>query len=434
MRTDQLTAPGAWWDARLTRLGFRRPVARDALLAVTVAVVMAAAVLTAMRYAPADLAPAEGTVTWFVAIVVVQSLALALRRVRLGWCAVLVIATQVGLVALDPEVSVRGIAGIVVAVTLGTMFPAGRALRMAAAATGAESAAVAAVALARGAGIGVTVEHVLSTVAVWIPSVLLGVYLATRRDHLRLVQERADRLERDRDARVRSAVTEERARLARELHDVAAHHLSAMVVQAAAVERLVDRDPDAARTGAVWLRNQGRETLDNLRQMVGLLREDPEDTEDAGDSAHAGEAGGRDGLAPVPGVAALDHLARTARALGDRVTVEHVGDPNPLPTLVDVSVFRVAQQAVTNARQHARGTDVTIRVIHEVDGVVLEVHNGPARTPAEPERATRGGAGLAVMRERADLVGGTLEAGATDDGGWRVWLRVPLATDDGRRE
>lgn len=425
MRTDQLTAPGAWWDARLTRLGFRRPVARDALLAVTVAVVMAAAVLSAMRYAPADLAPAEGTVTWFVAIVVVQSLALTLRRVRLGWCAVLVIATQVGLVALDPEVSVRGIAGVVVAVTLGTMFPAGRALRMAAAATGAESVAVAAVALARGAGIGVTVEHVLSTVAVWIPSVLLGVYLATRRDHLRLVQERADRLERDRDARVRSAVVEERARLARELHDVAAHHLSAMVVQAAAVERLVDRDPDAARAGAVWLRNQGRETLDNLRQMVGLLREDPE---------YAGEAGGRDRLAPVPGVAALDHLARTARALGDRVTVEHVGDPIPLPTLVDVSVFRVAQQAVTNARQHARGTDVTIRVIHEVDGVVLEVHNGPARTPAEPERATRGGAGLAVMRERAGLVGGTLEAGATDDGGWRVWLRVPLATHDGRRE
>ncbi|WP_228549540.1 hypothetical protein, partial [Dietzia sp. SYD-A1] len=192
MRTDQLTAPGAWWDARLTRLGLRGPAARDALLGVAIAVVMAVLVLTAMRYAPADLAPAEGTVTWFVAIVVVQSLALALRRVRVGWCAVLVIATQVGLVALDPEVSVRGIAGVVVAVTLGTMFPAGRALWMAAAATVAESVAVVAVALARGAGPGVTVEHVLSTVVVWIPSVLLGVYLATRRDHLRLVQERAD--------------------------------------------------------------------------------------------------------------------------------------------------------------------------------------------------------------------------------------------------
>ena len=421
MRTDQLTAPGAWWDARLTRLGVRGPVARDALLAVAVAAVMAVLVLTAMRYAPPDLAPAEGTVTWFVVIVVVQSLALVLRRVRVGWCAALVIGTQVGLVALDPEVSVRGVAGVVVAVTFGTMFPAGRALRMAVAATLVEAAAVAAVSLARGAGVGLVIEHVISTVVVWMASVLIGVYLATRRDHLQLVQERADRLERDRDARVRSAVAEERARLARELHDVAAHHLSGMVVQAAAVERLVGRDPDAARAGAVWLRDQGRETLDNLRQMVGLLRED------------SGEAGDRDGLAPLPGIAALDHLTRTARALGDRVTVELVGDPVPLPTLVDVSVFRVAQQAVTNARQHAGGADVTVRVTYEVDGVVLEVHNGPALEGTAPVRGTHGGTGLAVMRERADLVGGTLDAGGTDDGGWRVRLRVPVATDDGGR-
>ncbi|WP_354058256.1 histidine kinase [Dietzia sp. 2505] len=416
MRTGQLTIPGAWWDARLTRLGIRGPVARDALLAVAVAAVMAVLVLTAMRYAPADLAPAEGTMAWFVVIVVVQSLALVLRRVRVGMCAALVIGTQVGLVALDPEVSVRGVAGVVVAVTLGTVFPAGRALRMAAAATLVEAVAVAAVSLARGAGVGIVVEHVISTVVVWMASVLLGVYLATRRDHLRLVQERADRLARDRDTRVRSAVVEERARLARELHDVAAHHLSGMVVQAAAVERLVGRDPDAARAGAAWLRDQGRETLDNLRQMVGLLRED---------------AGDRDGLAPLPGIAALDHLTRTARALGDRVTVEFVGDPVPLPTLVDVSVFRVAQQAVTNARQHAGGADVTMRVTYETDGVMLEVYNGPASEGSVPLRGTHGGTGLAVMRERAGLIGGTLDAGGTDDGGWRVRLRVPVATEDG---
>ncbi|MFN7244716.1 MAG: hypothetical protein ACK4M5_15945, partial [Dietzia cercidiphylli] len=93
MRTDQLTAPGAWWDARLTCLGVRGPVARDALLAVAVAVVMAATVLTALRHAPTDLAPRDGTVTWFVVIVVVQSLALMLRRVRVGLCVVVTIAT-----------------------------------------------------------------------------------------------------------------------------------------------------------------------------------------------------------------------------------------------------------------------------------------------------------------------------------------------------
>ncbi|PTM86426.1 sensor histidine kinase [Dietzia psychralcaliphila] len=421
MRTDQLTAPGVWWDARLTRLGVRGPVARDALLAVSIAAVMAVAVLTAMRHAPADLSPREGTVTWFVVIVVVQSLALVLRRVRVGLCVWVTIATQVALVALDPEVSVRSVAGVVVAVTIGTLFPAGRAVRMAGAAAAVESVAIAVVSLTRGAGIGTAVEHVTSSVVVWMASVLLGVYLATRRDHLRLVQERAEQLERDRDTRVRTAVAEERARLARELHDVAAHHLSGMVVQAAAVERLVARDPDAARAGAVWLRDQGRETLDNLRQMVGLLRED------------SGEDGDGDGLAPVPGIAALDHLTRTARALGDHVTLEYVGNPVPLPTLADVSVFRVAQQAVTNARQHAGGADVTVRVTYEAHGVMLEVHNGPAPEGSAPARGPHGGAGLAVMRERAALVGGTLDVGGTDDGGWRVRLRVPVATDGGGR-
>ncbi|KGM13532.1 sensor histidine kinase [Cellulomonas bogoriensis] len=424
MHPDQLTAPGAWWDARLTRLGVRGPLARDALLAVTTATLMAFVVIATVRLAPPDLALDPGLEPWFVGLAVAQSLVLVLRRVHLGVCVAVTVGAQVVMVAFSPEVSVRNLSVIVVAATIGTTHPAGRALRGALAVGLVEAFASTGAVLVRGGGAQNVVQHSVSALLVWVGAALVGTYLATRRDHLLLVQERAVQLERERDTRVRAAVTDERARLARELHDVAAHHLSGMVVQAAAVERLVDRDPDAARAGAVWLRDQGRETLDNLRQVVGLLRED-----------HGDDV---DGLAPVPGVSALDHLVRTAQDLGDDVTLDHTGDPVPLPPLADVSVFRVAQQAVTNARQHSPGAAVRVHVAHEPGAVVLTVRNGPSPSTAPPAasssgRGGHGGVGLAVMRERAALVAGELETGPTDDGGWQVRLRVPVADEDGSR-
>lgn len=406
MQTVPAATTTTWWAARLSRLGVRGPVARDVLLSVVVAVVMAAVTVGTVRIAPDADAPATA---WpAVLVVVVQAVAIALRRVRLASAVALAVATQVALVALAPEMSLRSLAPFVVAGTLGTTLPAGRALRWAAAAAGVEAAATALTVGAVGASGEAALSHVLSAAVVWGASVLVGTWVATRREHLRMVQERAADLERERDARVRAAVADERARLARELHDVAAHHLSGMVVQASAVERLVDRDPDAARAGAVWLRDQGRATLDNLRQVVGLLR---------GDDAP-------DGTAPLPGLAALGSLVRDARELGDTVEVAQVGAGAPLPPLADVSVYRVAQQALTNARQHAPGAPVTVRVERAPGVVVLEVVNGPGT--ARPARGAHGGAGLAVMRERAALVGGTLDAGPVPGGGWRVRLQVPV--------
>ncbi|MFC8191945.1 sensor histidine kinase [Cellulomonas sp. NPDC057328] len=416
METARGTGTEGWWAARLPPLGVRSPFARDALLGVVTAVAMVLLTVGTTALAPPEDAPARAVERWVLLLVAVQSLALALRRVRPAACVAVVVATQVALVALAPDMSVRTLAGFVAAATLGTVLPAGRALRAAWAVAAVEAGAGAAVAVARGAGADAVVQHAGSAVLVWGGAVLVGVYLATRRDHLRLVQERAAQLERERDARVRAAVADERARLARELHDVAAHHLSGMVVQAAAVEKLVGRDPDAARAGAAWLRDQGRETLDNLRQVVGLLRRDEGDA-----------------LAPVPGVDALDDLVRTARDLGDDVTLTRAGDPVALPPLTDVSVYRVAQQALTNARQHAPGGPVRLTVTHEPAGVLLEVVNGPAARAASPARGDHGGTGLAVMRERAALVGGVLETGGTPDGGWRVRLRVPVADDEGGR-
>ncbi|MBF0687385.1 MAG: sensor histidine kinase [Cellulomonas sp.] len=410
MESPRGVAPEAWWAERLSRLGVRGPAARDLLLAVAVTVLMVGVALATMTAAAAELPGARAVLPWIVLVVAVQSLALALRRVRLDACLALVVGTQVAIVALAPDVSVRTVAALVAGATIGLNLPTGRALRVAGAVALAEAAGTTVAITARGAGGDAVLQHGASSLLIWGAAVLIGTYLATRRDHLRLVQERAAQLERERDARVRSAVAEERARLARELHDVAAHHLSGMVVQAAAVERLVGRDPDAARAGAAWLRDQGRETLDSLRQVVGLLRGDDQ----------------QDGTAPVPGVAALPDLVRGARDLGDTVELAEVGAPQALPPLADVSVYRVAQQALTNARQHAPGAPVRVHVEHARDAVVLDVVNGAPLSAVRPAPGEHGGAGLAVMRERAALVGGTLDTGPTDDGGWRVRLRVPV--------
>lgn len=385
---------------------------RDALLAAATAVVMTALAWATFRLAPPELTPAPGLAGWVLAAVIVQSLALVLRRVAPGTCVAIVVLTHLVLVALVPEASMRTIAVVIVAVTVGSRLPARRALVTALAAAGTEAVLGGAISAARGAGAASVLQHAVSPVAVWGVCVMVGIYLATRRDRLRLLQERAERVERDRDARVRAAVHDERARLARELHDVAAHHLSGMVVQAAAVERLVERDPEAARAGAAWLREQGRETLDNLRRVVGLLREDD------GDS-----------LAPVPGIAALPDLVAAARELGDDVTLEISDAVVALPPLADVSLYRVAQQALSNARQHAPGGPVRVRLTREASAVTLEVANGPAETDRLPDGGERGGAGLAVMRERADLVGGELEVGPTGGGGWRVCLRLPVEAE-----
>ncbi|GIG40796.1 sensor histidine kinase [Cellulomonas phragmiteti] len=418
METSRASAPGAWWAQRLSRLGVRGPVAQDLLLAAAVTVVMLLFAVVTVLSAPRDVAPHAAAVPALLVTVVVQALAIAIRRVHLPTAVGVTVGAQVALVALAPELSVRSLAAFVVGATLGTTLPAGRALRWAVATAAVEATASAVVVVAHGGGTETLLQHTVSSPIVWVPAALVGSYLATRRDHLRMVQERAAQLERERDARIRSAVADERARLARELHDVAAHHLSGMVVQAAAVERLVGRDPAAARAGAVWLRDQGRETLDNLRQVVGLLR---------GDDV-------TDGRAPVPGLAALPDLVRGARELGDTVELAQVGAPDDgdhltLPPLADVSVYRVAQQALTNARQHAPGAPVQVRVERAPGVVVLDVVNGAPARAVRAARGERGGAGLAVMRERAALVGGTLAAGPTSDGGWQVRLRVPV--DDG---
>lgn len=408
--------PGERLDGLLTRLGAGGPFARDSALAAVVAAITLALFGSMAQLVPADpaldLSTAEAwTVTW---IATGQALLLCLRRVRPGWCLAAIVAAQAAIILTAPQIMAQGFGPAIAAYTVGTLATA----RFTAAATA--SAVAAGITVAAAATWGdddmamVVVNHIGSSALLYAGAAFVGVHVAARRRNTALARDRAAEAIRAQRERTEAAIGAERTRIARELHDVAAHHLSGMVIQAAAVERLIDRDTAAAKAGAAWIRSQGKETLANLRQVVGLLR-------DGGD--------GEDGNAPVPGLSALDALIADSRRLGDAVSVEREGEPLRLPPIADIAFFRIAQQALTNARQHAPGAAVALRLAYEAHDVVLEIANG-APTRGGLAEAGHGGTGLIGMRERADLVGAEFTAGPTERGGWLVRLRLPVRESD----
>ncbi|MEU6076509.1 sensor histidine kinase [Micromonospora sp. NPDC047074] len=233
-------------------------------------------------------------------------------------------------------------------------------------------------------------------------------WLAARRQHE--VQARAEELRRSQAEIREHAVVGERVRIARELHDVVAHHVSVMGVQASAARRVFDKDPVKARAALSAIEETARTAVDELRRMLGLLRARDTDA----------DAGTRTGPAGIDQVGAVVDRAREA---GLRATLGVYGDPAPLPESVSQAAYRVAQEAVTNALKHAAGAttlDVRVRYLaHEVEVDVTD--DGRATRPANAD-----GLGLVGMRERVATHGGALEVGARAGGGWRVRARFPL--------
>jgi signal transduction histidine kinase len=222
------------------------------------------------------------------------------------------------------------------------------------------------------------------------------------------LEQRTRELELEREVTAAQAVALDRVRIARELHDVVAHHVSAMGVQAGAARAVLDRDPDAARAALLGVESSARSALIELRQLLETLRTSATDA-DAGSTVH---------------LSALPDLVAHANDNGLPTTLTVVGDPVPLPDLVQVNVYRVAQEALTNARRHG-GPDAAadVRLRYGDDAVELEVVN-TGRTITAPMRP---GLGLVGMRERAAASGGELETGPRSRGGFLVRLRVPLA-------
>jgi signal transduction histidine kinase len=231
----------------------------------------------------------------------------------------------------------------------------------------------------------------------------------TLRNHTLLARELAEKAERAEHARAeeeRRAIAAERSRIARELHDVLAHSLSVMVVQSGAARRIVDRDPQRAAQAAELVRQTGREALVELRHLFGPVRRGE------------GEA-----LSGPPSISRVEELARRARAAGLSVRLHVEGEPVDLPAGVDLTAYRLVQEALTNTLKHAGRAHASVEISYEPNEVVISVEDDGGAGAGTLDES--GGHGLLGMRERVAMYGGVLQAGPRDDGGFAVRARLP---------
>ena len=236
---------------------------------------------------------------------------------------------------------------------------------------------------------------------------VFGRLAARSRTRERDLEQRAERLEAEREERARAAVADERARIARDLHDALGHMISTSVLQVAVVRRRLGPEQAAERDVLLAVERSGRQAVDELRRMLGMLRTD--------DGAP---------LAPLPSLTRVEELVESTRAAGVPVDVRVDGEPRAVPAGVDVAAYRIVQEALTNVLKHAGGASAGVRVRYEDDAVVVTVEdNGKG---AAPRGRSEPGHGLIGMRERVTLYGGDLRAESGEEGGFAVTARLPF--------
>jgi signal transduction histidine kinase len=271
-------------------------------------------------------------------------------------------------------------------------------------------------------------EPVYAAVAV-LAAMWWGESVRARRAYVAELRDRAERAERTREEEARRRVDEERLRIARELHDVVSHTIGVISVQAGVAAHLLPRRPDKAADSLAAIRQASDEALGELHAMLGVLRE--RDGED-----------GRAPLSPAPGLADLDALVAQATGAGLEVAVSVKGQPGPLPAAVDLAAYRVVQESLTNVVRHAGASRAEVTVTHHDGRVEVEVTDngrgaavGNGAESASGRRVTdsdrqsrsgRSGQGIPGMRERAAILGGSLEAGPRPEGGFRVRASLPV--------
>lgn len=402
----------------------RAPRAGDiAIAAVTGAAAFSALLL--IRRLLADLpetepvTPAVGTASWWlvVAVILMQCILLSWAR-HASRTVVLAVAAVTFLFALTTPGAVFDIATFAVPVAVFFGFGTGPS-RSAWAVWSAAAFVVAAGSMVNGIlaegsePILALGEAAVQIGGLFVIPLLLAAVLRARRESRESQQRELDALRRERDALVDASVARERTAMARELHDIAAHHLSGIALMASAVERQIRTDPDAAREAASQIRAESTTVLQNLRRVVGLLRDD-------GDAERSVET-----FASVPDLverASVDRATqvqlRILRSASDRPFGSGVGP------LAQLAAYRTIQEALANAAMHAPGADSVVE-IDDTDAaeVRIVVRNAPAA--ARTEAPSGGGYGLVGMRERADLVGAELHHGRTNEGGWEVRLTIP---------
>ncbi|WP_267244197.1 sensor histidine kinase [Streptomyces sp. PR69] len=264
-----------------------------------------------------------------------------------------------------------------------------------------------------------TFSRVVITIILSVPFALawvLGDSLRTRRAYFAQLEERATRLEKEREAQAKVAVAAERARIARELHDVVAHNVSVMVVQADGAAYVLDTAPDQAKQALETISTTGRQALAEMRRLLGVLR--------TGDDPESGE------YVPQPDVRQIEELVEQVRNAGLTVDFKVEGTPRPLPSGVELTAYRIVQEALTNTRKHGGPeAGASVRLVYFDDGLGLLVEDdgrGSSHELYEDGGADGKGHGLIGMRERVGMVGGTLDAGPRPGGGFRISALLPL--------
>lgn len=260
---------------------------------------------------------------------------------------------------------------------------------------------------------GFPTSAILFGIVVWGGAWTIGDQLQQRRRRRAEVEERIRRAQRDTERERRLAAAEERTRIARDLHDSAAHAINVILVQAGAARLLQRRDPDATRKALTTIEDVARETIGEIDLLVHGLRENG-----AGEDSAA--------IEPPTGLAALDTLAERYRAGGLAVEIHRAGRAGTLPRGLDQAAYRILQESLTNAARHGAGT-AAIAIRYGEGELELTISN-PAAPAADGETGA-GGHGILGMRERAALLGGSLEAGR-DGGGFRVHARLPYGELD----
>ena len=382
---------------RLRRALERRAIAVDAAFAVILLVLTLMPTSQHLRMCDCGTLP-----TWAYLLVLAQTLPLMWRR-RAPFTVALIVGaatTAHGMVEIpDPPLPYGALLAIYTVAAYGSR-------RLALAAAGITAAALL-FALLFAAG-DTNAQDYLVNYLVFAIAWLLGDSVRSRRGRLAEAEARVANLERTREAEAARAVVEERNRIAREMHDVVAHHVSMMVVQAEAGPVGIERDPALAARAFDAISATGKQALIEMRGLLGVLRTG----ETAGDTPP---------LAPQPTIDRLADLFAQVREAGLPVEFTVAGDPIPLPSAVDLSVYRIVQESLTNALKHAGPATAIVRLTYGPDHLRIQVSDDGIGGP----HPASGGHGLIGMRERIVLLGGDLSAGGRPGGGYLVDARIP---------
>jgi signal transduction histidine kinase len=392
------------WESTVGRLRGLNPLVVDGLFALLLTALGVAGLYAVEEHLPGiDFKEPDAL---GISLAAMQTLPLAFRRrVPMQVLGASGIATTLFYLA-GYETTIGGVGPIVALYTVASICPRRESV-------GALGVTAVALGISLLAEDTLSVEIILSNYVIFGTAWILGDNIRTRRAYTASLEDRAARLEREREEDARRAAAEERSRIARELHDIVAHNVSVMVVQAGAARRVLESKHGSgqARDALQQIETTGRGALNEMRRMVGMLRKEQEEAT----------------FSPQPSISRLRELISQAKDAGLPVELTVEGEPRPLPSGIDLSAYRIVQEALTNTMKHAGRATARVYLRYEPDHVEIQIVDDGRGITGELDNGAKGH-GLVGMRERVSLYGGDLVAGPQLGGGYSVKAILPVET------